>query len=312
VEPNAFADHYSVLGIKRTASLAEIRRAYREKVLQYHPDRNPQDPEARSRFLRVAEAYAILSHSEKKRAYDTLFSVPTTAPTPASVSPAKPVAPRPFRVRYEANLNALRSSDAFWGSALSASAYPFLFFSPSLSEGVGLALDAILLSVAGAMCVFLGGMVGQMAREWLGALGEMVFRIREIGDATEVASPIVLAALFPVVFVWLVSPNSEMASVSYFGVLLGAGFTAMGAASIGRAVTHSPEPLSHPRWGRLVAGILGVCGGVVSGLFFTAATSDVFAGLAFSSLLATNTGASALGAGLAAAFGATRDLGEEP
>eukprot|EP00300_Choanocystis_sp_HF-7_P021797 c20898_g1_i1.p1 GENE.c20898_g1_i1~~c20898_g1_i1.p1 ORF type:complete len:357 (-),score=84.13 c20898_g1_i1:68-1138(-) len=63
-------DFYKILGVERTASVAEIKRAYRQKSLQYHPDKNPGDKEAESKFQDVAAAYEVLSDNDKRGVYD--------------------------------------------------------------------------------------------------------------------------------------------------------------------------------------------------------------------------------------------------
>ncbi len=63
-------DYYEVLGISRTATLDEIKKAYRRMALQYHPDKNPGDPEAEEMFKEAAEAYGVLSDDEKRARYD--------------------------------------------------------------------------------------------------------------------------------------------------------------------------------------------------------------------------------------------------
>jgi len=63
-------DYYEVLGVTRTATEVEIKKAYRKIALEYHPDRNPDNKEAEEKFKEAAEAYAVLSDPEKRRRYD--------------------------------------------------------------------------------------------------------------------------------------------------------------------------------------------------------------------------------------------------
>ena len=63
-------DYYDVLGVSKTASDEEIKKAYRKKAIQYHPDKNPGDKEAEEKFKEAAEAYEILSDKNKRQRYD--------------------------------------------------------------------------------------------------------------------------------------------------------------------------------------------------------------------------------------------------
>lgn len=63
-------DYYEVLGVPRGAQSADLKSAYRKLALQYHPDRNRDDPEASEKFKEASEAYAVLSDSEKRARYD--------------------------------------------------------------------------------------------------------------------------------------------------------------------------------------------------------------------------------------------------
>ena len=63
-------DYYEILGVSRSATTEEIKKAYRKLALKYHPDRNPNNKEAETRFKEAAEAYAVLSDPEKRSRYD--------------------------------------------------------------------------------------------------------------------------------------------------------------------------------------------------------------------------------------------------
>lgn len=63
-------DYYEVLSVSRTATEAEIKRAYRVLAVKYHPDKNPDDAQAEERFKECAEAYAVLSDPQKRASYD--------------------------------------------------------------------------------------------------------------------------------------------------------------------------------------------------------------------------------------------------
>ena len=62
-------DHYTTLGLNSTATLADIKKAFRQKASFYHPDRNTAD-DAAARFRLVQEAYDVLSDPEKRQVYD--------------------------------------------------------------------------------------------------------------------------------------------------------------------------------------------------------------------------------------------------
>ena len=63
-------DYYEILEVTKTATADEIKKAYRKKAIQYHPDKNPGDKEAEEKFKEAAEAYDVLSNPEKRSRYD--------------------------------------------------------------------------------------------------------------------------------------------------------------------------------------------------------------------------------------------------
>ncbi len=67
-------DYYKILGVDKTASAADIKKAYRKLALKYHPDKTKGDKSLEEKFKKISEAYAVLSNAEKKQQYDTYGS----------------------------------------------------------------------------------------------------------------------------------------------------------------------------------------------------------------------------------------------
>lgn len=85
-----FKDYYEALGVERTATLADIKKAYRKLAHKYHPDVSAE-PDSEAKFKDVAEAYATLKDPEKREAYDNLGKHPagesfTPPPTGSNTS----------------------------------------------------------------------------------------------------------------------------------------------------------------------------------------------------------------------------------
>ena len=69
-------DYYEVLGVDRSATEEQIKKAYRQKAIQYHPDKNPGDKDAEEKFKEAAEAYDVLSNPDKRARYDRFATPP--------------------------------------------------------------------------------------------------------------------------------------------------------------------------------------------------------------------------------------------
>lgn len=63
-------DYYEILGVNKNAAEDEIKKAYRKLAIKYHPDKNPDDKAAEEKFKEAAEAYEVLSNTEKRQRYD--------------------------------------------------------------------------------------------------------------------------------------------------------------------------------------------------------------------------------------------------
>ena len=67
-----FQDYYQILGVARTASESEIKKAYRKLARKHHPDFNPNNKQAEEKFKQVQEAYEVLSDADKRKKFDLL------------------------------------------------------------------------------------------------------------------------------------------------------------------------------------------------------------------------------------------------
>jgi curved DNA-binding protein len=67
-------DYYTILGVAKSATVDDIKKAYRKLALKYHPDRNPGSKDAEEKFKNISEAYAVLSDAEKRQEYDNFGS----------------------------------------------------------------------------------------------------------------------------------------------------------------------------------------------------------------------------------------------
>ena len=94
-------DYYEILGLKKSASAEEIRKAFRKLARKYHPDVNPGDKAAEEKFKAMSEANDVLSDPKKRKIYDQLGFYsdnidPAAAEAYARGGPPKPPAPKPL------------------------------------------------------------------------------------------------------------------------------------------------------------------------------------------------------------------------
>ena len=83
--PSVKRDYYEILGVQRGATEQEIKSAYRKLALQFHPDRNPNNPDAEEKFKECSEAYAVLADTEKRGMYDRFGHAGVGAAGPGGV-----------------------------------------------------------------------------------------------------------------------------------------------------------------------------------------------------------------------------------
>lgn len=87
-KPSKIENYYERLGISRIASHDEIRGAYRQFAMKYHPDRNPKNKDAETQFKAISEAYSTLNDSLKRAQYDAAFETIKQEPSRRSVESA--------------------------------------------------------------------------------------------------------------------------------------------------------------------------------------------------------------------------------
>ena len=114
-------DYYEILGISKAASDEEIKKAYRAKALQYHPDKNQGNAAAEEMFKKINEAYSVLSDSKKRADYDTGGTASQQYSAYTQYARQNPFAHNPFAQEAEevaANLGPAHNLDFFYQRAM--------------------------------------------------------------------------------------------------------------------------------------------------------------------------------------------------
>lgn len=304
-------DPYSTLGVERRATTEDIRKAYRNLVLLWHPDRNPSDPEAAQLFAQLQEAYSILSDAKKRSAYDSalLQSSTSVARPAAGVTEASPVSPGavanpPYRrraspIRY--GDNEFIESDSYF--AMGVAAAVFLVFSgaefrrESASDVAFSSSGLILLAaafLAPRVLEFLRGLWSERLERY--AWSDELRVVWEQGLVVSLLSLGMLTAVGGIVG-WLV-----------LSTLISAGAAATLAGTLGRAFVSSNRTL--------VGQVLGLGVGVVAAAILATLFSAMSALLTASPLegfryydgLGLSVASASAAACLIAAFSSLRDL----
>lgn len=117
-------DHYEILGIKTSASQAEVKQSFRNLALKYHPDKNKNSEEAKLRFLQIVEAYEVLSDEQARKDYDsnTLYGTSHRSSTREWIPPAdfgKIYSYAEIKSKYRQNIGA--GGGGMWDISESAS-----------------------------------------------------------------------------------------------------------------------------------------------------------------------------------------------
>ena len=87
-------DYYKILGVSTSATLDQIKKAFRQLAIEFHPDKNPNNFSVEDKFQRISEAYAILSNSEKRAEYDQSYSASKNKAKPPSAKHSYQSSPR--------------------------------------------------------------------------------------------------------------------------------------------------------------------------------------------------------------------------
>ena len=149
------SDYYAILEIRPEASVEEIKKAYRSLALRYHPDKN-KEPDAHDRFIRINEAYLILSDSEARLKYD---SERHARPPMATAYPSEEESSRDWPNFDDADLrdwsnNARRQADRFASMSYTSFAHLIGQIAKETGSQLGNALVFALSAFFGSSAIF--------------------------------------------------------------------------------------------------------------------------------------------------------------
>jgi hypothetical protein len=316
----AFEDYYQLLGIHRTATMAQVRKAYRRMALRYHPDRNPNDPQAEDQFKKLTAAYDTISDVQKRADYDRTRNAfesaargrpaePKARPAPYS-PPRQPYArprKRPFYpLGFEQTLeeNALDLKDLRMGVAAGAVVGAAYSGYPNFEMFLGLSITA-----------FLAPWVGERVGFFLGNQLARLLRFEFFENPSGIEIPVGMGSLIPIssglfgACAWaFASPLLGLAIAP--GQVLVASLAAALAAPVGAAFGRAFTSVSERTGAKIFGVAIGIFVGLLAGAFvggflalfrMRSLGDERFSEIFFSAILG-----GALGAAFASSFGSLR------
>lgn len=321
----AFQDYYAILGISRSATNAQVRKAYRKLALRYHPDRNPGDPTAEEQFKRITQIYETIADPKTRAEYDRRRSAfengaterkeerpyppkatrrqPHRQPRAQSRTTRRPFNPLAFEQTLEENALDLRDLRRGAGAGVVAAAFYSLFSDPNAG--------ALVFIVA---LFFPWG--GERVGFYLGSQFARLLRFEFVESASGLKIPFGMGLLFPIVGGW-VGASAWGFGCSFFQVSIPPGQLLIGAvaaglaspigAAFGRAFTSVAERMSAKLFGALVGVLIGLVVGSVIGGFLSLFRMGTFGDESFSQVFFSAIVGGALGAVVGSGLGSFRE-----
>jgi DnaJ-domain-containing protein 1 len=324
----AFQDYYRILGISRTATSAQIRKAYRRLALRYHPDRNPDDPNAEEQFKKITQIYETIADPKRRAEYDRMRNAfergasdkatsdpayrarsrasQTRSPRRKATGPRRPgrqpVNPLGFEQKLEDNPLDLRDLRV-GGAAGAVLAAVYSFYPPQ--SGL-----FFLWAVAIAFPWF-----GERVGFYLGSQIARLFRFEFVENASGMKIPFGMGLLISISGGWFGACAWGFGS-SIFSVMIPPGQLLIGAiaaglaspvgAAFGRAFTSVVERRGAKLFGVAVGTFIGLILGAVVGGFLSLFRLRSFGDENFSQIFFSAVVGGALGAALGSGVGSLR------
>lgn len=314
-----FEDFYALFGVPPTASDAEIRAAYRRLVLEFHPDRHPDDPDAEEKFKNLSLAYRVLSQPKDRTRYDLLYSSylesrrrheigGNAAPEETPEQPKAVVKRRREavpQVRYLFDAPEWRQTDATtamaWSCILSLALGTWFARRPE-----GFSIVQAAWAVLPLPAVYIGRQIGSLVSEWDG-LWDALLPV-SVEDVPK-AFPTLFAFLSLFGTTWLFSRyRAPLVVAGCLPGALGGGVAALVGGSLGRAFSAAADTATL-RWVARSVALLSGSGTalLLAPLFVLASRGPMFEAKFFEILFTAMSGG-VLGGALGSLWASRRPL----